>query len=110
MLHYELDVRVHGVTQTYTDDPGAFRPANQPGQPVMADRAVHAGHQGTHTLLLGQHAPAFHDAPALAQADFSSDFSGLHLPSHLKKAVITHRGGLTPDYAYLQEALDKARG
>jgi alpha-aminoadipic semialdehyde synthase len=48
--------------------------------------------------------------PALAQADFSSDFSGLHLPSHLKKAVITHRGGLTPDYAYLQEALDKARG
>jgi alpha-aminoadipic semialdehyde synthase len=43
--------------------------------------------------------------PALAQADFSSDFGGLHLPSHLKKAVITHRGALTPDFKYLQEHL-----
>ena len=35
--------------------------------------------------------------PALGQADFSSDFEGLHLPPHLKKAVITHRGELTPE-------------
>jgi alanine dehydrogenase len=48
--------------------------------------------------------------PALAQADFESDFASLHLPSHLKKAVITHRGALAPDYKYLQEALDKAKG
>ncbi len=47
---------------------------------------------------------------ALGQTDFQSDFEGLHLPSHLKKAVITHRGELTPSYKYLQEALDKARG
>ena len=46
--------------------------------------------------------------PALAQADFASDFEGLHLPSHLKKAVITHRGDLAPTYRYLQEHLDKA--
>ncbi len=46
--------------------------------------------------------------PALGQADFRSDFGGLHLPSHLKKAVITHRGELTPNYRYLQEYLDKA--
>lgn len=44
----------------------------------------------------------------LAQADFSVDFASLHLPSHLKKAVITHRGELTPSYRYLQEFLDKA--
>ena len=48
--------------------------------------------------------------PALGQADFASDFEGLHLPPHLKKAVITHRGALAPDYRYLQESLDKARG
>ena len=48
--------------------------------------------------------------PALGQADFRSEFGGLHLPPHLKKAVITHRGNLTPSYRYLQDALDKARG
>ena len=48
--------------------------------------------------------------PALGQADFDSDFEGLHLPPHLKRAVITHRGQLAPSYRYLQEALDKARG
>jgi alpha-aminoadipic semialdehyde synthase len=46
--------------------------------------------------------------PALAQADFAVDFEGLHLPSHLKKAVITHRGQLTPKYRYLQEYLDRS--
>jgi len=47
---------------------------------------------------------------ALGQTDFQSDFEGLHLPSYLKKAVITHRGELTPGYKYLQDALDKVRG
>ena len=47
--------------------------------------------------------------PALAQADFASNFDGLHLPPHLKKAVITHRGELTPDYRYLQEAPGQGR-
>ncbi|MDX2474320.1 MAG: hypothetical protein QNL91_11485 [Candidatus Krumholzibacteria bacterium] len=46
--------------------------------------------------------------PALGQADFSAGFEGLHLPSYLKKAVITHRGELAPSYRYLQEYLDKA--
>jgi len=41
----------------------------------------------------------------LAQADWASDFEGLHLPSHLKKAVITHRGALTPNFRYLKEFL-----
>jgi len=44
----------------------------------------------------------------LAQADFSGDFGGLHLPSYLKKAVITHRGELTPNFRYLQDSLDKS--
>ncbi len=45
--------------------------------------------------------------PHLAQADFTSDFGSLHLPSYLKKAVITHRGELTPNFRYLQDSLDK---
>ncbi|PID79306.1 hypothetical protein CSA17_02830 [bacterium DOLJORAL78_65_58] len=43
----------------------------------------------------------------LAQADFRSDFASLHLPSYLKKAVVTHRGELAPGYRYLQGFLDK---
>jgi len=46
--------------------------------------------------------------PALVQADFREGFEGLHLPSHLKKAIVTHRGALAPDYRYLEEALAKA--
>lgn len=41
----------------------------------------------------------------LAQADWASDFEGLHLPSHLKKAIITHRGELTPGFRYLKKFL-----
>lgn len=39
--------------------------------------------------------------PALAQADMTQSFSSLALPPALKKAVITHHGSLTPDFAYL---------
>jgi alanine dehydrogenase len=40
--------------------------------------------------------------PAIARADFSVDFDHLALPPELKRAVIVHRGELTPDYAYLE--------
>ncbi|MFN2371453.1 MAG: hypothetical protein ABR506_09940 [Candidatus Krumholzibacteriia bacterium] len=45
--------------------------------------------------------------PALATADFGRDFASLDLPPHLKKAVIAHRGELTPAYTYLKEVLDR---
>ena len=48
--------------------------------------------------------------PAFAQTDFGQDFDSLHLPSYLKKAVITHQGALAPDYRYLQDFLDKELG
>jgi saccharopine dehydrogenase (NAD+, L-lysine forming) len=47
--------------------------------------------------------------PALARADFGVGFESLLLPAHLKKAVIAHRGALTPDYRYLQEYLERVR-
>jgi saccharopine dehydrogenase (NAD+, L-lysine-forming) len=43
--------------------------------------------------------------PDLARADYGADFADLDLPLHLKKAVIVHRGGLTPAYTYLREHL-----
>jgi alpha-aminoadipic semialdehyde synthase len=44
--------------------------------------------------------------PELDRADFSSDFKALSLPAELKRAVIVHRGELTPDYAYLKSFLE----
>ncbi len=41
----------------------------------------------------------------LAAADWSADFDRLNLPPHLKKAVIVHRGELTPAYMHLQQHL-----
>jgi alpha-aminoadipic semialdehyde synthase len=43
----------------------------------------------------------------LAAADFSQRFESLALPEALRRAVITHRGELTPDYRYLQAHLDR---
>ena len=41
----------------------------------------------------------------LAAADWEADFDALDLPDHLKRAVVVHRGELTPDYQYLEEHL-----
>ncbi len=43
--------------------------------------------------------------PALARADYALSFAALDLPAELKRAVIVHRGELTPDYRYLAEHL-----
>ncbi len=44
--------------------------------------------------------------PALAAADFSVPFEELDLPAPIKRAVIVHRGELTPDYAYIRRYLE----
>ncbi len=43
--------------------------------------------------------------PALAAADYTAPFEDLALPAPIKRAVITHRGELTPDYRYLRQYL-----
>jgi alpha-aminoadipic semialdehyde synthase len=45
--------------------------------------------------------------PAVAQADFHRRFEDLELPPVLKRAVILHRGQLSPDYAYLKRYLGR---
>jgi saccharopine dehydrogenase (NAD+, L-lysine forming) len=43
--------------------------------------------------------------PALAAADYTASFDNLALPAEIKRAVIAHRGELTPGYRYLQQHL-----
>ena len=43
--------------------------------------------------------------PSLARCDFSAPFEDCDLPPELKRAMIVHRGRLTPDYQYLQDYL-----
>jgi alanine dehydrogenase len=41
--------------------------------------------------------------PAIARADLSAGFDELTLPAELKRAMIVHRGELTPQYRYLED-------
>lgn len=43
--------------------------------------------------------------PAIAAADYTVDFDALQLPPELKRAVICHRGELTPDYRSIEKHL-----
>ncbi len=54
------------------------------------------------TFFGGQLMPFMKD---MAETDFKKDFASLDLPPELKRATITHKGKLTPDYVYLQEFL-----
>ncbi len=53
---------------------------------------------------------AFSDAlvdfvPEIAAADYNRDFETLNVPAPFKRAMILHRGVLTPDFEYLKEHL-----
>ncbi|MDX9826396.1 MAG: bifunctional lysine ketoglutarate reductase /saccharopine dehydrogenase family protein [Spirochaetia bacterium] len=45
--------------------------------------------------------------PAIANADYSVDFEALDLPPEIKKAVIVHKGRLTPAFEYLSRHLEQ---
>jgi alpha-aminoadipic semialdehyde synthase len=44
--------------------------------------------------------------PAIAKADYTVDFKDLALPEPIKRAMILHRGKLTPDFEYIAKYLD----
>jgi saccharopine dehydrogenase (NAD+, L-lysine-forming) len=46
--------------------------------------------------------------PAIAKADYSVPFEQLDLPPEIKRAVIVHRGELTPSYRYLKKFLQNS--
>ncbi|HDL86659.1 MAG TPA: hypothetical protein ENH11_10125, partial [Candidatus Acetothermia bacterium] len=43
--------------------------------------------------------------PAITSADYAASFADLDLPPEIKRAVIVHRGKLTPDYRYIGQYL-----
>ncbi len=43
--------------------------------------------------------------PAIATADYTSDFEHLNLPREIKRAVIAHRGRLTSGFRYIEQYL-----
>ena len=43
--------------------------------------------------------------PDIAAADYDRDFENLNVPAPFKRAMILHRGVLTPDFEYLKEHL-----
>jgi saccharopine dehydrogenase (NAD+, L-lysine-forming) len=43
--------------------------------------------------------------PALARADFGQPYESLDLPAEIVRAIIVHKGELTPDFAYLRDSL-----
>lgn len=49
-----------------------------------------------------------HFVPALSRCDWNVPFEDLELPEELKRAIIVHRGALTPGYSYLQPLAETA--
>ena len=47
--------------------------------------------------------------PALARCDWSRPLEALELPPEMRRALIVHRGSLTPEFAYLESHLEAAR-
>jgi alpha-aminoadipic semialdehyde synthase len=45
--------------------------------------------------------------PMILETDFSKPFDKLVLPEFLKRAIIVHKGELTPGFRYLQKFIDK---
>jgi alpha-aminoadipic semialdehyde synthase len=45
--------------------------------------------------------------PSIATADYAADFSSLSLPPEIKKAVIVHKGRLTPSFEYLKRHVEE---
>ncbi len=45
-------------------------------------------------------------AADIGRADYSRSFEDLNLPAEIKRAVIVHRGALTPEYSYLEDHLE----
>ena len=41
--------------------------------------------------------------PEIVKADFNVSFEELELPAPIKKAMILHKGKLTPEYKYLSD-------
>jgi len=81
------------------------------GQPVMGIRGEGIPVMAVDILpseLPRESSEAFSDAlidviHPIAGADFDADFDSLELPPEIKRALILHRGKITPDYEYIRQ-------
>jgi hypothetical protein len=48
--------------------------------------------------------------PAIAGAHWTAPWGQLDLPDEIERAVIVHRGALTPEYRYLEKHLEGTAG
>ena len=76
-----------------------------PGMQMMTVDILPAEIPRESTLAFGDMLAPY--LPAIADTDFSEDLRDLSLPLPIRKAVITHKGELTPEYEYLRVYLDK---
>jgi len=96
--------------------------ATEPGDPIYVynplDRTVRDGCQGEGIVIMAvdilpselprEASVDFSRVltpfiPSLAHCDFSAPLEACDLPPELKRAVIVHRGRLTPNYQYIQD-------
>lgn len=102
--------------------------ATEPGDPIYvfdpASRETAMGAEGAGPVVLAvdnlpcelpvEASQHFGDSlvgfvPSLARCDWTRDFDELDLPEEIRKAIITHKGELTPSYRYLEASLETAR-
>jgi alpha-aminoadipic semialdehyde synthase len=91
-------------TPVYTYDPAAGETRDGvtgPGPAVMAVYMLPAEIPRESSIYFSQALKPF--IPALAAADYSRPTANLSLPPELRRAMILHRGELTPEYEYLRK-------
>lgn len=120
-------LRLHVIGDISCDIEGAIEctvKATEPGQPVFVydplTSAIRDGHEGPGVVVMAvdilpselpRDASESFSAvlqahiPAIAAADYSTSFEELALPPEIKRAVIVHRGELTPAYRHLSRYL-----
>lgn len=125
--NYTRQMKLQVVGDISVDINGAIEfteKTTTPGNPVFVynpiRRDIVDGYNGSGVVVMAidnlpcelpfESSKAFSDSlirfiPPIVKADYSTDFKNLALPSEIKKAVILHKGKLTPEYEYINSFL-----
>lgn len=125
--NYTRQMKLQVVGDISVDINGAIEfteKTTTPGNPVFVynpiRRDIIDGYNGSGVVVMAidnlpcelpfESSKAFSDSlirfiPPIVKADYSTDFKNLALPSEIKKAVILHKGKLTPEYEYINSFL-----
>jgi alpha-aminoadipic semialdehyde synthase len=125
--NFEKNNKLKAIGDISVDINGAIElteKSTSPGDPVFVYNPiignVKDGYEGNGIVIMAvdnlpcevpkESSEAFSDSlipfiPFIIKADFSADFEKLKLPDEIKKAVILHKGKLTPEYQYINKFL-----